>query len=139
MIIPLAFWLFLLGALAIGWHAGDRKDHAVLLAILGAALFTAVAQFSLDFLSSRIAATAVNLALLLFMWRYAFASQRFWPLWFVGIHATATAFGMLAVLSPEGKRWVFSLAEAILAIPALLVMVIGLLADQRHGITNRPD
>jgi hypothetical protein len=134
MIVPLAFWLFLLGALSIGWHAGDRPDRQVILAIGLAAVLTAAADVLLDFLPSLIIVCAIDLALLAIVARYALTSERYWPIWFAGIHGAATFVALVALLLPQGQRAVLDLLSGSWAIPALLVLVGGLLADKRCGI-----
>lgn len=136
MLVPLVFWSLLLGALAIGWQAGDRHDRKVILAIFAAAALTAVLDIFVGDLVSVVLTGLTDLALLAIVIRYAFVSQRHWPIWFAGIHATAVVFGFAAVFFPADQRMMLDLISGFWAIPALIAMVVGLLADQRQGIVN---
>ena len=136
MIVPLAFWLFLLGAFTISWKAGDAHDRQVILAIGAAATLTLCAQVTLPFILWRIAVAAINISLLIIVWRYARYTDRYWPIWFAGFHSVATFIGIATLLMPPGQRSILSMAGGFWAIPALLAMTIGLLADQRRGISN---
>lgn len=136
MVVPLVFWLLLLGALSIGWHAGDRQDRRIILIIGLATILTTIAQLTLEFLPSRIAICAIDLALLVLVFRYALQANRHWPIWFAGIQATATLLDAIAIVLPQGDRSLFSVFGGFWAIPALLILAIGLLADQRNGVSN---
>lgn len=136
MIFLLVFWLFLLGALAIGWQAGDRQDHKAIFAIGAAAALTSVSHVLFAERVSVIAIWVVDLALLAIMIRYSLSTKRHWPIWFTGFHITGLLFGAAALLFPVEQRMTLLLISGFWAIPALAVMVVGLLADQRHGINN---
>lgn len=137
MIVPLAFWLFLFGALALGWQAGDHRDRKVLLAVFGAVVFTALARTFLAIPQQGFAVIALNLALLLIVWRYAENSPRHWPLWFAGFQLASCAFGILSLILPPGfAKTILSMSAAFWSIPALVVMVVGLLSDRRQKIAN---
>lgn len=132
MIVSLAFWSLLLCATAIGWHAGDRRDYGILIAIVSATLLTNILQATLVFPLENILVTTVNIALLVVLWRFAMHSQRYWPIWFTGMHAATCFLGVVALLLPPGgNRAILEMAAAFWAIPALSVMTIGLMLDQK--------
>lgn len=137
MVFLLVFWLFLLGALTIGWQAGDRRDRGVILAIGAAAALTAFAHLFFADRVSLVLVWAIDLALLAILVRYALLTRRHWPIWFAGFHATSVLFGMAAFLFPGDVRLLLLLISGFWAIPALVVLVIGLLTDHRHGIANK--
>lgn len=136
MFVPLVFWSLLLGAVAIGWQAGDPHDRKVILAIVTAAGLTAASDLLVGGRAALALVGLIDIALLVLVVRYALFSQRHWPIWFAGIHATAVVFGFAALLFPTGQRTMLDLISGFWAIPALFVMVAGLLSDQRHGIVN---
>lgn len=132
--VSLVFWLFIFGAAAVGWQAGETRDRQMILAILGAAALTMTSSLLPDFSSRRVAVSLVDVALLVIVYRYAMASTRHWPMWFAGIHFTGTLFNVLSAVLPPVTRSFVSILGGFSAIPAMMVLVIGLLADQRRGV-----
>ena len=137
MIVAFAFWLFLLGALSIGWQIGGPSDRKAMVAILLTALATSGAGVLFDGTDRQIAVRIVDLLLLGYMIRFAMTSNRFWPIWFAGIHATATLIGIAALVLPDARAPALYLASAAWAMPGMAVMVIGLLMDRRRGVGDR--
>lgn len=136
MTFLLVFWLFLFGALAIGWRAGDRRDRRAILAIGAAAALTAGSHLLVPQPLSLMFVLIVDLALLSILIRYALVTQRHWPVWFAGFHATGMMFNASALLFAGEERLALHLIGGFWAIPALFVLPVGLLADQRRGIVN---
>ena len=138
VIFLLAFWLFLLTALALGWQAGNRYDRRVIIAIAAAALVSAGANLLLQERISLPLVAAVDVLLLIVVMRYALSSGRYWPIWFAAFHMTTGVFSVLSVvLSPIPQR----VAERIAgfwSLPCLIVMVVGLIVDQRRGVNPSP-
>ena len=132
MIVPLAFWSLLLCATAIGWHAGDRRDYRILLAIVFAALLTLAIQTTLAFPLENFLVAAVNVLLLIVLWRFAIRSERNWPIWFAGMHAATCFLSLVALMLPAGgDRALLEMAAAFWSIPALAVLAIGVMLDQK--------
>ena len=136
MIVAFAFWLFLLGALSIGWQIGDALDRKAMAAIFCAALATSLMGFLFEGVDKHIAVRIVDLLLLAIMVRIAMASSRHWPMWFAGIHATATLIGFCALVLPDARAPVLYLPAASWAIPGMIVMVVGLLVDRKNGVED---
>lgn len=137
MIVLFAFWSILIGALAIGWQAGDRRDRFAILAIGGSAVATAAADLLIGGRGALALVGLVDIALLAVMVRLALITPKHWPIWFAGIHATAVLMGVAGLSFPTEQRIMLEFVSGFWAIPALAVMVIGLLADQRNGIADR--
>lgn len=136
MIFLLVFWLFLLGALAVGWQAGDRRDRRVILAIGTAAALSALSHLFVAEPLSLVLVWVVDVTLLAIMVRFALLTRRHWPIWFSGFQATGMVVGAFALLFAGDERVTLLLLSGFWGIPALLSLVVGLLADQRHGIAN---
>ena len=136
MIVAFAFWLFLLGALSIGWQIGDASDSKAMAAIFFAALATSLMGYLFDGVDRHIAVRIVDLLLLAIMVRIAMTSSRHWPMWFAGIHATATLIGFCALVLPDARAPALYLAAASWAIPGMIVMVVGLLVDRKNGVED---
>ena len=138
ILVTLGFWTFLLGAFAIGWQAGDRQDRIMMVVICAAAGLTVAAHSIPGEYGSRAGVLAVDCALLFAVVRYALVSRRHWPLWFAGMQAAAIAISIVSLLLPPMAGWVLEMLSLFWALPALLVMVLGLLKDQRGGVANAP-
>lgn len=124
------FWLLLLGALAIGWQAGDRHDRRVIIAIGAAAALTTSAHLVLPELLAYAAVVLIDAVLLAVVVRYALTSARYWPIWFAGFHAAAFVFDLAALLAPRGLELTMAMMSGFWAMPALGAMALGLLADR---------
>lgn len=132
MIVPLAFWSLILCAIAIGLHAGDRRDFGILVSIVLAALLTFIIRATLVFPLENFLVVIVNVALLMIIWRFAMRSERHWPIWFAGMHAAACFLGLVALLLPAGgHRALLEMVAAFWSIPALAVLAIGVMLDQK--------
>lgn len=136
ILVALGFWLFLLGTLAIGWQAGDRQDRGMIMIICVAAALTVAAHMIPGDTASLLAGLAVDCGLLFAVLRYALVSQRHWPMWFAAFHAAGIFTGLIGIPLPPTQRWLLEMLSAFWALPALLTVVLGLLADQRNGIAN---
>ena len=88
VIFLLAFWLFLLTALTLGWQAGNRHDRRVIIAIAAAAIISAGASLFLQERISLPLVATVDVLLLVVVMRYALSSGRYWPIWFAAFHMT---------------------------------------------------
>ncbi|WP_156170045.1 hypothetical protein [Aurantiacibacter luteus] len=135
MIAPLAFLLLLAIALGFGGRAGDPADRPAILAIGTAAILTCAAQLFLHFYTAQLAVAGIDVLLLGYIWWHAFRSHRYWPIWFAGCMITVVTFDICALVLPYGERSLFLVASAFWALPALVVLVIGVSMDQR--ITNK--
>ncbi|MBX7482792.1 hypothetical protein [Qipengyuania qiaonensis] len=135
-IFLLAFWLFLLAALAIGWQAGDWHDRKAILAIAAAAALSAATHMFFPESIALALVALVDVALLAVIVRYALSSRKYWPIWFSACHATTLLFELAALFLPGDQHIIAERVAAFWSIPALLVMVAGLIADQRRGVTG---
>lgn len=132
-IFLLAFWLFLAGAVAIGWRAGDRGDRQVLIAIAAAALASAAAYLLVGKPLALALIVVIDLALLGIVLRYALASRRYWPIWFAGFQG-AICFLDLAIVLLPAPALRLDLMSGFWALATLVAMTAGLLKDYRAGL-----
>ena len=130
----LAFWLFLLAALAVGWQAGDRHDRRIILAIAAAAALSAAAHMFFRESVALVLVVMIDSALLAVVVRYALSSRRYWPLWFAAFHGTALLFAFAALFLPAEQHIIPERIAGFWSIPALIIMIVGLIADQRRGV-----
>ena len=140
MIVALVFWLFLLGAMAISWQAGDRRDRLMVAAMILASVLTIAARQTFAYPASVIPVNLINTAMLVYALHYALKGRRYWPLWFVGVHGAGTLTGWTTILLDDAQHaWLLDMISGFWAIPSIVVMVWGLLLDQRAGVTNDPN
>ena len=130
-IFLLAFWVYLLGAIALGWRAGNRNDRQAISAICAAAAMSTFAHSTFDFPVAHILVALIDLALLAFMVRFAMRSERYWPIWFSGMLVVICSLAIVTAFVPlEVLR--LDLAGGFWSMAAVTVMAAGLLADQRR-------
>ena len=133
----LAFWIFLIGAWTVSWHAGDRQDRRCIIAIVAAAALSAVFYSYLAPFAALVAVALVDLTLLLIIGRYALVSDRYWPLWFAGFHAVGLFFTLCALAMPSEWQMIPWRLSGFWSLPSLIAMTAGLLIDRRAGVVNR--
>lgn len=133
-IFMLAFWVYLAGALAIGWRAGDRRDRQVVVAVLAAALGSGAAYGFLEPKAALIAVVILDVLLLAFVSRYALASHRYWPIWFAGIQAAIVFFDLVALALSPFLNLRADLVGGFWSLLALASMAGGLVYDRQRGI-----
>ncbi len=133
-IFLLAFWLFLLTALAVAWQAGDRNDRRIILAIGGAALASGATHMLFSESAAHTLVVVIDLALLVVVVRYTLWSRRYWPLWFAAFHSTSVLFSFASTMLPGTQHIIAERLAGFWSIPAIIVMVIGLIADQHRGL-----
>lgn len=126
----LAFWLLLLAALATSWRAGGPGDRRMIVAIVAAALGSAVVYSVLDMRHALLAVFAVDLLLLLVVGNYALKCSKHWPLWFVGFHGTSVLFQLFALALPDDATIPAWRMAGFWSLPAIMAMTAGLLLDQ---------
>lgn len=124
MIVALVFWLFLLGAMAISWQAGDRRDRLMVLAVIGASVLTLIVRDYFAYPASVVPVCLINTALLVYALDYALKGRRYWPLWFAGIHGAGTLTGWATlVLEDASHAWLLDMISGFWAMPSVVVMV----------------
>ena len=72
----------------------------------------------------------IDSALLIAVGWLALRTDRYWPLWFAGLQLAAVLTSLSALLMSEENRWIFQTLGGFWAIPALVVMCIGLAKDR---------
>lgn len=133
-IFMLAFWVYLAGALAIGWWAGDRRDREVILAVSAAALGSGTAYAFLEPVTALLSVFILDILLFAFVLRYAVVSHRYWPIWFAGIQAAIVFFDVVALALSPMLNLRADLVGGFWSLMALAAMAGGLLYDRQRGI-----
>lgn len=133
MVLPLVFLILLFSAFIVGWQAGTALDRRLLLAMVAAASATFAAEMFAP--PNLIAATVVCIDLLLlgFVLTCAFKGDQHWPVWFVALLFVTMLFEIVTFFLPDDLVMTTAIAGSFWVIPALCLMVIGILLDARSG------
>ena len=135
MTFTLAFWIFFAGAIGFGWQVGRRQDRHVVAAVIVATTATFVANGALGIEQALLAVAIIDFGLLVFLLVAALRTDRYWPLWFTGFQFAAVLTSLSALLLSGENRWIFQTLGGFWAIPALIVMCIGLAKDRLAKIS----
>ena len=77
----------------------------------------------------------IDSALLIAVGWLALRTDRYWPLWFAGLQLADVLTSLSALLMSGENRWIFQTLGGFWAIPALVVMCIGLAKDRLAKIS----
>ena len=123
------FWIFAITSLACGWAAGNDRDRLAILSIFISLLLTLAFWQIFNPVYFVPLTLLIDVFLLISVIYHAMKSDRFWSLWF-----SAFVFaGILSSISSQiaGAEYsILRLFSGFWAIPALLVMAIGLRMDR---------
>jgi hypothetical protein len=126
-----AFWLLAATALLLGWAYNKGVERILVAAIALAIIGTAAAGLLLGprtafgtivLLDTALAAVAVAVAL---------RASTHWPLWFAGL-ASVGAITAIANWISDSHYWLFRMFTGFWSIPALTVLLIGSVLDERR-------
>ena len=78
-----------------------------------------------------VAAIALDSVMLFGVAKYALKSEKHWPLWFSGFHATTVFFEVATLILPQNVQMLTWRMGSFWFIPAYFSMAIGLLLDER--------
>lgn len=132
-IFLLASSVLFLGALVLGWLAGDRADRKAVFAIFAALLGTSVAHALLDGLPALTTIALFDGILLAFLFRHAMTTRSHWPLWFTGVLIVIFAVDICAAIFQPSTSFRFDLLSGFWSVMAFASMVAGVLYDRWQG------
>ena len=134
MVLPLVFLVLLSSAIAVAWQAGTAADRRLILAMIVAALATFAAEMFAA--PNLIAATvlSIDLVLLWFVLACALKGDQHWPVWFTALLLVAMLIDAVSLILPDELAKPAAIIGSGWLIPALCVMVIGILLDARRGV-----
>lgn len=131
VVLVIAFWVLLLSGGALIALSGDRPAQRFLGAIMGATVFTAMADTLLPKVLAAYAYLAIDGTLLAITFFYVFRLQRYWPIWFAGFHSIAVASQISRLAYSVSTPSIYVDLAGFWSIPAFLVLVIGVNLDRR--------
>ena len=79
-------------------------------------------------------AFTVDAVLLVALIVVALRSDRWFPIWFAGLHMTAVAVHLGSAMAPAFAMKVYFLLQAVWSVPMLLLLVIGVGMDWKAGV-----
>jgi len=135
--VALLFWslVLLCGGFAAAY--GGRAGRRIALIYFAACLATSwVTRDELAWLHPHLPAFAVDLVLLGALGWVALRSDRWFPVWFTGLHLVAVTSHLASIVAPEFSPRVYFLVQALWSIPMLLTLAIGVALDRRAGIAD---
>jgi hypothetical protein len=137
--IALLFWglVLLCGGFAATY--GGRAGRHIALIYFAACLATSwVTRDDLAWLHPHLPAFGVDLALLGALGWVAFRSDRWFPVWFTGLHVVAVTSHLASIVVPDFSPRVYFLVQALWSVPMLLTLAIGVALDRRAGVADAP-
>ena len=134
MLIGLLFNSFLLIGSVIAVLFGGSLERKFVGFLLFCTLSTVLfnAEFGRD--AARFGITSVDIAILVAVVSIAFRHNRYWPLWFAGLHSITVLSDLLLPLFPNDYSAYFIAFSGFWALPAMLVMAVGVIKDHRADI-----
>ena len=137
MTVALLFWslVLLCGGFAAAY--GGRAGRFIALLYFAACIATSwVTRDDLAWLHPHVPAFTVDLVLLGGLGWVALRSDRWFPIWFAGLHLVAVTSHLASIVAPAFSPRVYFLVQAVWSIPMLLTLAIGVALDRRAGISD---
>lgn len=133
--IALSFWALTL--LCCGFAAGfgglDGRRIALVYVIACLATLGAL-HLQADWSHTHLPTFAVDLVLLLFLWRIALRSARWFPSWFAGLHLVAVVSHIASFLVTGYAFKLYFFLQGFWSVPMLLSLALGVALDRRAGL-----
>jgi hypothetical protein len=139
MTVALLFWglVLLCGGFAAAY--GGRAGRHIALIYFAACVATSwVTRDNLAWLHPHYPAFGVDLALLGALSWVALRSDRWFPIWFTGLHLVAVTSHLASIIAPGFSPRVYFLVQAVWSIPMLATLATGVALDRRAGIADAP-
>ena len=134
MLIGLLFNSFLLIGSMVAVLFGGSLERKFVGFLVICSISTYLFSVSLGHLVARFAITSLDIAILVAVVSIAFRHNRYWPLWFAGLHSITVLSDLLLPLFPNDYSAYFIAFSGFWALPAMLVMAVGVIKDHRAGI-----
>lgn len=106
--------------------------------MMGAAALISIpaARLDPDWATTVFAVFAVDLCLMIGLTGLAVRSRDHWPIWAAGLHLNTVISHCATMVAPRIVPKVYQTLESVWSVPILIVMVIGIALDRRHGIAR---
>ena len=128
------FWLFLLSAFGLIFRFGGLMERRFAGFLLSCSFLTLTLDGMLGMSASSVYVILIDALILIVALCIMAKSDAYWPVWFSGFHLIAVSTGLACILFPSSLPGIYADAAGFWALPALLALVIGTLAD--HSARN---
>lgn len=125
MVFLLAYWAFVLFALASSWRVGDHEVRRFVVLIGTATVGTFFIGLKYGHSIPLHPSTLADALLFIASVFIAVRSDKYWPIWFAAFQAAALLTLVSGLLFSDDNSWVFRTLSGFWAIPALLALTIG--------------
>lgn len=140
MNVAFLFWGLVLLCCGFASLFGGSAGRRIALIYISACTATSfVTQRAGDWVHPHMPAMGVDLALLAALLWVALRSDRWFPIWFAGLHLVAVSTHFASILAPHFSPRVYFAVQAFWSIPMLFLLAIGVALDRRAGIVDEPD
>lgn len=131
MAVAIIFWTFLLSAcLLVLWYGGmiERAFTALLVSFAALTLYL---HAMVGIVEAQHVLFAIDLTILAVVLAIMHRSSAYWPIWFGGFQTIIVATGLARLILPSAIPENYINASGFWALPEVLVLVLGTLADHR--------
>jgi len=146
--IIISFGILWIACCAYAWLRGGWEGRLAATFLMVAVVASAVAAYFAGSSLKIWAMLAIDGTLLIALGFIAYRSDRYWPLWLVGLHLLTVCAEIAALIDKKPLAGAYEAVQAFWSIPALLVMALGVLLDRRadqreresgHGAIPNPE
>lgn len=139
MLVAVLFWLLAISACAVALAWGGRDGRWGAAMVISASALTMVLSDANSWLNTNMAVMMVDAAMLMGMVALAMVSRSYWPMWFAAFQLIGTATHLATIMVPTIVPMLYQMMSGLWAIPTLLAMVLGIVADHNARTIGRPE
>jgi hypothetical protein len=137
--IALSFWALTLLCCGFAAVFGGRDGRRVALVyVLGCLATVAAAFVEPDWSHTNLATFAVDTVVLVALWRIALHSNRWFPLWLIGLHLVTIGSHLASFLVSGYAFKLYFFLQGFWSVPMLLAMAWGVERDRRAALGDEP-
>lgn len=139
MMIAFAFWALTLLSCGFAALFGGVDGRRIAIVYVSACLATLAALFvQAEWSRTHLPTFAVDLVLLVLLWRIALRSRRWFATWFAGLHLVAVVSHTASLVVTGYAFKLYFFLQGFWSVPMLLTLVIGVELDRRAGMRDDP-
>lgn len=129
------FTILILASCAYACIAGGKEGRWVSILLIGAAFLSlAASRIGYRWSQVNVLVVAVDLLLLFSLVTVAIKSKRFWPIWTTAFHLLSISSHVARAIGPALPPKLYFALQGLWSLPAILVMVGGIMWDRRAGL-----
>lgn len=91
-----------------------------------------------DWIHPHLPAFTVDLVLLIALFWVALRSDRWFPIWFTGLHLVAVSAHLASIVAPGFSPKVYFIVQAFWSVPMLFTLALGVALDRWAGLSDAP-